>query len=250
MISDLMVDKRTKFIEKYYTNIGVSSEYLDIYTVRTAIFQSIKDNVSKFKGTTLDVGCGIMPYREFLLDNTKIEKYLGLDFANTTHPDYLMVTPDLIWDGKIIPLLNETVDTVIATELLEHCEKPEEVLHEIFRVLKPGGVLFLTVPFLWNLHLVPYDAYRYTSFTLKRILDQAGFEKVDIKALGGWDASLAQMIGIWYTHRPLANKKLIGRICSFFIKQLLRKDKFFNKSDIYKEGVMVPGFSGVSFKPL
>lgn len=245
-----MVDQRNDFIEKYYTNIKVSSEYLDIFAVRTAIFESIKENLSEFKGVTLDVGCGIMPYREFLLKNADIEKYLGLDFENTTHQDYVMATPDLFWEGKTIPLQNETVDTVIATELLEHCEKPEEVLLEINRVLKPGGTLFLTVPFLWNLHLVPYDAYRYTSFTLRRILEQTGFERIDIKALGGWDASLAQMLGIWYTHRPLQNKKLLGWLCSFFIKLLLKKDKFFNRADIYREGVMVPGFSGVSFKPI
>lgn len=45
-----MVDQRELFIDKYYTNIKVSTNYLDIYAVRTAIFESVKENVSKFKG--------------------------------------------------------------------------------------------------------------------------------------------------------------------------------------------------------
>ena len=50
---------------------------------------------------------------------------------------------------------------------------------------------------LWPLHDVPYDECRYTPFAIKRHLRNAGFEQFRLKPLGGWDASLAQMIGLW-----------------------------------------------------
>jgi len=80
-------------------------------------------------------------------------------------------------------------------------------MKEIWRVLKPGGILFFTVPFLWNLHEIPYDEYRYTPFALKRHLTQSGFNEIEIKAMGGWDAALAQMLGLWVRRRFNKTKK-------------------------------------------
>jgi hypothetical protein len=53
------------------------------------------------------------------------------------------------------------------------------------RLIKPGGKLLLNVPFLYWLHEEPYDYYRYTKFALRRFAEEAGFEIVLIKKLGG-----------------------------------------------------------------
>ena len=65
-----------------------------------------------------------------------------------------------------MPIKDNSYNTIIATEVLEHCFEPEILLKEIYRVLKPGGLLFFTVPFVWNFHETPYDAYHYTPFAL------------------------------------------------------------------------------------
>jgi hypothetical protein len=52
-------------------------------------------------------------------------------------------------------------------------------------MLKPGSLLFFTVSFLWPLHDVPRDAYRYTPFALERHLRNSGFAQIKLKALGG-----------------------------------------------------------------
>jgi SAM-dependent methyltransferase len=77
--------------------------------------------------------------------------------------------------------------------------EPEKILKEIWRVTKPGGRFFATVPFIWNLHEIPFDEYRYTPYSLERHLVNAGYKNVEIKALGGWNRSVAQMIGLWLT---------------------------------------------------
>jgi SAM-dependent methyltransferase len=107
----------------------------------------------------------------------------------------------------------------MATEVLEHCPEPEVVLSEIGRVLKPKGVFFFTVPFLWPLHDSPYDEYRYTPFALKRHLANSGFENVRMKSLGGWDASLGVMLGLWVRRSPMG--KLRRRILSVLLAPVI-----------------------------
>lgn len=243
-----MPEKRNDLVKKYYTDIKLHKDYLEIFPVRKAIFESLNYNLPKFKGLVLDVGCGIMPYKESILQNKNVSQYIGLDFETSLNTEYGMVKPDLFWDGVTIGLSDNSVNTVIATEVLEHSPEPQKILSEIYRVLKPGGMFFFTVPFLWNLHLVPHDEFRYTSFSLKRLLISNGFEEINLMALGGWDASLAQMIGIWYKFRPSKLKKRFSFLFIKVIKLLLKKDRSFNKSNIYSEGIMVTGFSGTAFK--
>jgi len=72
--------------------------------------------------------------------------------------------------GVTIPVDNASIDCVIATEILEHCSFPDIIIKEICRVLKPQGKLVFTTPFLWPLHEIPDDAFRYTPFTPERLL--------------------------------------------------------------------------------
>ena len=169
---------------------------LSLYTVRRAVLSAVRRAAQEFKGELLDVGCGRSPYRSLI--EPRLSRYLGMDLANNPiHRNQ----PDLLWDGKTIPLEENSVDWTMATEVLEHCPEPAQVLAEILRVLRPGGGFFFTVPFLWPLHEVPYDEYRYTPFAMARLLGAAGFENVQIRALGGWDASMAQMLGLWVSNR-------------------------------------------------
>jgi SAM-dependent methyltransferase len=172
---------------------------LDTYGHRRAILDALRSALPDVSGTVLDVGSGHMPYRELLLSPpSRGTRYVGLDLEVN-----LYQRPDLIWDGRTIPLADGAVDTAIATELFEHCPAPEDVMREIHRVLRPGGLLVFTVPFLWPLHDVPHDEYRFTPFSLRRHLEAAGFREVRIHALGGWNASLAQTIGLWARRRPM-----------------------------------------------
>lgn len=242
---------REEIIKKNFTEIKLNQEQFDLYTVRTAILRAVNENIDKFHGKILDVGCGIMPYRELIKEkNKRVTSYLGLDFETAIYPEYDLGKPDLLWDGNSIPLDNKVIDTVIATEFFEHVPDPEKIMKEIFRVLKPGGVIFFTVPFIWYLHIVPFDEYRYTPFSFKRHLQNSGFINIDIKTLGSWDASLAQMIAIWYQQRPLSKKrkKLFYPVFYRIIKKLLKTDnKFLNRVE-FRDGDMITGLYGSAYK--
>ncbi len=220
---------------------------MDRYVHRSAIFQSLKNNLKNFSGKLLDVGCGKMPYKEYILSHSAVNKYVGLDIDSAFIYDE-NCTPDYIWDGKEMPFQNNFFNCVLATEVLEHCPDPEIVLKEVCRVIKPGGTFFFTVPFLWNLHEVPNDQYRYTPFSLERHLKNSGFDEIEIIATGGWHAAMAQMLGLWVKRSPIPrNKKFfLSIIIKPIMKYLLKLDKL--KKVKFQEGQMISGLYGTAQK--
>src|SRR5688572_17994255 len=180
-------------IEREFLSVPLRPGTMTFYTVRTSILAAVREEGAKFFGEVLDVGCGFMPYRTIIESIPAVESYTGMDLEQPTY--YGNIEPDLKWDGQTIPREDGSFDCVIATEFLEHYPQPEKVLTEVRRVMRPGGLLFATVPFVWNLHEVPYDEYRYTPYSLRRHLESTGFESIEIQPLGGWNLAFAQMIG-------------------------------------------------------
>jgi hypothetical protein len=78
--------------------------------------------------------------------------------------------------------------------VLEHVADPGTVLGEFHRLLVPGGELWLTAPFVWELHEEPHDYFRYTPYGLRALLARAGLEAVDINPLGGYFSTIAQLL--------------------------------------------------------
>jgi len=230
-----------------FINISFSLENLDSYYIRTSILNSLKSSIPYFKGSLLDIGCGKKPYQNFILQNSSVQKYVGLDIEDALQYDP-EIKPDFLWDGVTMPFNNGSFDTAIGTEVLEHCPEPKIILKETYRVMKEGGCFFFTVPFLWNLHEVPHDEYRYTPFALERILRECGFKNIEIKATGGWHASMAQMLGLWVRRAPMTQnkKKIFSRILKPIIKKLIKIDRY--SSQDFKEGQMITGLSGTAYK--
>jgi|SRR5437867_1670270 len=217
---------------------------LDSYSVRQAILNALRAQLTNSRGTVLDIGCGYMPYKPIVMaPPSRAERYIGIDLKDNTYQK-----PDLEWDGLTIPLDSNSVDFALATEVFEHCPAPGIVMSEALRVLKPGGLLFFTVPFLWPLHDVPRDEYRYTPFALERHLRDAGFGNIEIKALGGWDASLAQMIGLWVRRRPMSPRKraILSWLAFPIVRYLTKLDE---PPRQFTESSMCTGFSGTATKP-
>lgn len=222
---------------------GCTLGTIDNYHIRRSIVNAITSNLGNFNGTLLDVGCGQMPYKSLIMSDSNIEKYLGLDFeVNHIHDNQ----PDICWEDGHIPLDDNSVDSVLCTEVLEHCPDPDVVLAEVARVLRPGGFILFTVPFLWPLHEVPYDHYRYTPFALRRHLSKAGFDKIEVHAMGGWDASLAQMLGLWARRRPMSGVKRVAfSVLMYpFYRWLLYSEE--PKSVKFEEGPMISGIWGTA----
>lgn len=229
-------------IEREFLAMPLRPANMTFYSVRTSILKSLKEGTKSFHGSVLDVGCGFMPYRGIVESVPAVTSYTGMDLEQPTY--YAGVEPDLKWDGKTIPAAVESFDCVMATEFLEHYPEPERILAEIRRVMKPGGEFFATVPFIWNLHEVPYDEYRYTPYSLERHLRNAGFTDIRVKPVGGWNAALAQMLGLWLGFSPVNRfaRSVLKLLLFPFYFYLLKTDK---KAETFDgvHGSMFPGLS-------
>ncbi|UTN04607.1 class I SAM-dependent methyltransferase [Flavobacterium bizetiae] len=229
-----------------FTNLRLSKNNLESYIVRSEIFKAVANTASFFSGTLLDSGCGSMPYKELILSNSAVTSYTGLDIDSSLN--YEDIQPDYLWDGKIMPFIDASFDVVISTEVLEHVSDPDAYLAEVKRVLKPGGMFFFTVPFLMSLHEVPHDYYRYTPFALEMIFKRNGFADIKIKAMGGYHAAMAQMLGLWVNMYLWGKKKKIMRVIAKpIIAYLYKNDK---APANFKKSTMIVGLSGTVVKPI
>jgi ubiquinone/menaquinone biosynthesis C-methylase UbiE len=145
------------------------------------LYKKISENSHYSKGILLDIGCGNKPY--FKLFQPYVKKYIGLDFQDTAGER--ICNADVIGDALGLPFDNNYFDTVLSTEVLEHVPEPQKMFHEIFRVLKPGGILILSTPLLWPIHEAPYDYFRYTPYGLRFLSFKSGFKiKKIVKTMG------------------------------------------------------------------
>lgn len=130
------------------------------------------------RGEVLDAGCGMMPYRALI--STNGGRYHGFDVAARAEG------VEFIGDLQDAPALgNATFDGVLCSEVLEHVPEGERALATLARVLRPGGVLVLSMPFLARLHEEPHDHARWTEHALRHRLGAAGFTVREVVRTGG-----------------------------------------------------------------
>jgi len=77
---------------------------------------------------------------------------------------------DYICSVNCLPFEDNKFGCVICEHVLEHVEEPQRALDGIRRVLKPGGLLIMIVPFSWLIHEKPYDLWRFTEEGLRHLL--------------------------------------------------------------------------------
>ena len=155
------------------------------------------------RGTVVDLGCGETPYRELVLKWA--ERYIGVDWEKSLHAHEADIVADL--NGKL-PIGDETASTVLSLSVMEHLPRPDNLAAEAFRILEPGGQLFLQVPWQWGIHEAPYDYFRYTPYALEQMLRAAGFRRVAIEPMGGFMETMALKFN-YFTVRLLKGPKLL-----------------------------------------
>jgi SAM-dependent methyltransferase len=131
-------------------------------------------------GVMIDIGCGLRPYENIFRE--KITSYIGLDYPMAL--DKARV--EIVADALELPLADGSVDTTLATEVMEHLSDPDKFLSQIARVSRPSGILILSIPFMEPLHEEPRDYFRFTPYSLSLLMARHGFEVKQILPKGGW----------------------------------------------------------------
>jgi len=162
------------------------------YFARANLHAAMRQFAPMLHGQLLDVGCGSKPYQTLF----QVDRYAGLDIDSAS--SRARNQADYFYDGKQFPLPDACFDAVLCNQVLEHVFNPEEFLQEIVRVMKPGGRLLLTVPFVWDEHEQPYDYARYTSFGLRALLERPGLKVVQQEKLGADASVLFQLANAYF----------------------------------------------------
>ncbi|MFC2051605.1 class I SAM-dependent methyltransferase [Chloroflexota bacterium] len=169
--------------------------------------QMLQKNATYIKGTTLDLGAGMAKYKTIIEPNC--DNYYAMDIVANKNIDF-------IGDALNVPIKNDSFDTVICNQVIEHVPKPWKLIEEIYRILKKDGTLLLSGPWIATYHAHPNDYYRFSSEGLAFLLHNAGFSKIEIQAQGGDCAMLTEYI------RTKLEKGIFKRIIVFSLELLTR----------------------------
>lgn len=178
------------------------------YLVRSRLLRSIKRLAPKLKGRMMDFGCGQKPYRSLF----QVDEYIGVDYDNPGHP-HTNEAIDVYYDGRTLPFPPHDFDAIFSSEVFEHVFNLPEILPELNRVLRSGGLLLITCPFAFCEHEQPNDYARYTSFAMRHMLEQAGFEIVEQVKTGNSIEAIYQL-RLVYIHQhitPIVRKVPVVR---------------------------------------
>jgi SAM-dependent methyltransferase len=175
----------------------------------------------------LDLGAGQCRYKFFF----EHAKYVAADFArgdakwDYSHLDIRADITDLSY------IKDNAADFCLNTVTLEHLPEPHHFIREVARILKPGGKLFLYLPFIADEHQIPYDFFRYTSYGLKYMAEKAGLTEIKviptntalISALTFTEIAISQC-RITEQNRPMAKcfRKLLARGFRYLFKPGLK----------------------------
>jgi len=129
-----------------------------------SVLAFVKRNVARIQAPVLEVGsCNVNGSVRSLCP----EPYTGIDIVSGPGVDQVVV------EGPL-PFEDESFQTVISTEMLEHALDPVSSLREMVRVLKPGGALLVTARGNGFVHHNPPDRWRVMPGTLREWSERLG----------------------------------------------------------------------------
>lgn len=101
-------------------------------------------------------------------------------------------SPSIFADVTQTPLMAQSVDCIICTEVLEHLPNPQACVDEMRRILYDGGVVFASVPFFYPVHADPFDFQRFTEDGLRHLFED--FKVVEVYRMGGYPGTMGLLI--------------------------------------------------------
>jgi SAM-dependent methyltransferase len=170
-------------------------------------------------GVILDAGCGHKRYAPFFKESI----YIGQEHPIAGAKNKGITTFEILCDIKIIPLKDSSVDAILSTSSLEHIEYPTQFFAEAYRVLKPGGKIFINVPFVYIEHEIPYDFWRPTRYGLISHFKNSGYVDYVVNPSSSSIFTAAHFFNLALRECIFFDKKIVffRRVVYFIFRKLI-----------------------------
>lgn len=201
-------------------------------------------------GLLLEAGCGTGRYVKAL----KVLGYsvIGLDWALATLGKAKHIWPQAPFINANImnlPLPNTSVKAIISLGVIEHFLEPWQFLVDSVRVLQPGGILYLVVPYVnairrWNARRGRYpirdDETDFYQYLMKENEIESALMKLGLKILDNFATSAYSglideypTLDRWFRHLPLSHQlinrlnynRYLGKLSGHIIHYIAQKEK-------------------------
>lgn len=182
--------------------------------VRSAL-DSFFDRYLTSEMIVYDIGCGPNPFSKKLKE--RVHKHIGVDIEDGFYEKGYI---DLVGSAYDVPVADKEADVVISSQVLEHLETPEKAIEETSRILKSGGLLICSFPFLYPIHAAPHDYTRYTEHKMQKSLEANGLTIVEQERIGGFWYIAGMYLGLYLQtlDRGLLNKLKIIKGLSWLVR--------------------------------
>ena len=180
------------------------------------------------KGKALDLGAGHAKYKSII--SNFCDEYIALDIFPGKNID-------VVHDILNTPFEDNSFDTIICTQVLEHIKEPWLVVEEIRRLLKPNGICILTAPFLQPYHQDPEDFFRYTKQGLASLFEK--FEIIENGSYGKTFVTIAEFIKFIYFDPYKKSSKIRAKALRGIQKITGLLDGFGKSNKIYSNSYVI-----------
>jgi ubiquinone/menaquinone biosynthesis C-methylase UbiE len=187
-----------------------------LFLLRQRLMKNIKANSSFMKGIMLDLGCGTKPYKSFF----DVDFYIGVDVKKSAS-EYSDEQVDVIYNGKSLPFRDESFDSILCTEVIEHVFEIDKLLKELYRVLKKTSYMLITCPFVYEEHEIPYDFARYTSYGVIYLMEKYGLKVINQYKTTNYVETIIQMWLIYLHQYVFPRNKYLRFLFSLLFIPLL-----------------------------
>lgn len=162
---------------------------------------------------------------------------------------------NLVADAHRLPLKSQSVDCVTCVSVLEYVRYPQQVIVEMFRILKPGGLIYINIPFIFPFHPEPgaQDLYRFSMSGIRVLCES--FEEIQTGYNRGPASTMCDLL-VYFNAILFCfnNKRLYGLLldlfqwCLFWLKYLDRWIGHYEVAKVIHSGTFFLGRKSSSIK--
>jgi SAM-dependent methyltransferase len=172
----------------------------------SGLYSDLHEVVGTLEGTVLDVGSLTKPYAQWKKPSVR---WTGIDVVPGPGVD-ILISANGVW-----PLESGSYDVVLCTQVLEHVSSVDLTLQEMVRVLKPGGRLIISAPFIYNEHGAPGDYRRFSAGGLEQMIRTRGLEVQEVRRQGAIGSTLGILFLNWVDAQ--LNRRRVTRLAKGFL---------------------------------